>query len=182
MKRCRLSYDEWKCIEKKEQCGRRFHTEDWSGYIGLMKIKKVSEPQTWKYSGTDMVVCDDGCKWLSILPGEENFCITVMMGSESEILLWYIDMIAGQGMDEDGIPYFMDLYLDLVVYPDGTIIIDDMDELEEALSNGDITQQQYAMAVSTSDKLIKQSLSYLTGLTNRCLELLSEEFPGEIFW
>ena len=39
-----------------------------------------------------------------------------------------------QGIDADGIPYFDDLYLDLVVYPGGTIIVDDMDELEEALA------------------------------------------------
>ena len=39
-------------------------------------------------------------------------------------------MIAKQGIDYDGVPYFDDLYLDLVVYPDGTIVVDDMDELE----------------------------------------------------
>ena len=44
-----------------------------------------------------------------------------MMNEEEEILLWYIDMIAAQGIDADGIPYFDDLYLDLVVYPDGTV-------------------------------------------------------------
>ena len=51
----------------------------------------------------------------------------------------YIDMIAGQGKDVDGIAYIDDLYLDLVAYPDGTVLEDDMDELEEALRNGDIS-------------------------------------------
>lgn len=62
-------------------------------------------------------------------------------------------MIAEQGMDVDGIPYFDDLYLDLVVYPDGTIKVDDMDELEEALLMKDITQEQYNLAISTSNRL-----------------------------
>lgn len=57
-----------------------------------------------------------------------------MMDEEEKILLWYIDMIAGQGIDADGVPFFDDLYLNLVVYPDGTIVVDDMDELEDALS------------------------------------------------
>ena len=38
-------------------------------------------------------------------------------------------MIAEQGSDADGVPYFLDLYLDLVVYPNGEIKVDDMDEL-----------------------------------------------------
>ena len=45
----------------------------------------------------------------------------------------YIDMIDEQGYDEEGVPYFYDLYLDLVVYPNGIVIEDDMDELQEAL-------------------------------------------------
>ena len=42
---------------------------------------------------------------------------------------------------------------DIVVYPDGTIIEDDMDELESALQSGDISQQQFDLAINTSNKL-----------------------------
>ena len=38
-----------------------------------------------------------------------------MMNQLNEIQVCYIDMIESQGIDEDGIPYFIDLYLDLVV-------------------------------------------------------------------
>lgn len=38
-------------------------------------------------------------KWLSILPKDDNYCITAMLNKNDEILLWYIDMIAGQGTD-----------------------------------------------------------------------------------
>ena len=43
-------------------------------------------------------------------------------------------MIDTQGYDDDGVPYFYDLYLDLIVYPDGNIVTDDMDELQGALN------------------------------------------------
>ncbi len=76
-----------------------------------------------------------------------------MMNENDTILLWYIDMIAKQGIGLDGIPYFDDLYLDLVVYPDGTIIEDDMDELEEALRENVINLQQYELAIETSNRL-----------------------------
>ena len=82
-----------------------------------------------------------------------------MMNANDDILVWYIDMIVEQGIDADGIPYFDDLYLDLVVYPDGTIKVDDMDELEDAVSKKDITEEQFELAIATSKKLQKGLLS-----------------------
>ncbi len=87
------------------------------------------------------------------MPKNDYYCITVMMNDKCEIQVCYIDMIAEQGYDNDEVPYFYDLYLDLVVYPDGTIIEDDMDELQNALTTGDITQQQFDLALNTCNKL-----------------------------
>ena len=174
MKRCRLSYDEWKCITSKVMHGKRIKTEFLTGYIGLIDVREVSEPQIWKFNGQDIVVCDRGIKWLSILPENDWYCITAMMNENGEILLWYIDMIAAQGIDIDGVPYFDDLYLDLVVYPDGTIIVDDMDELEEALDKHDITQAQFDLAIETSNKLKEGILSDIASFiefTNRCFKM-----------
>jgi hypothetical protein len=98
-----------------------------------------------------------------------------MLNEKNEILLWYIDMIAEQGIDEDGIPYFDDLYLDLVVYPDGTIIVDDMDELEDALSTKDITLEQYNLAINTSQKLrdgLLINIDDFIAYTFNCLKMI----------
>ena len=97
------------------------------------------------------------------------------MVENGKVLLWYIDMTAKQGIDVDGVPYFDDLYLDLVVYPDGTIIVDDMDELEEALSKKDITQEQFNLAVETSHRLQREMLSNIPSFieyTKRCYEMI----------
>ena len=70
---------------------------------------------------------------------------------------------------------FDDLYLDLVVYPDGTIKVDDMDELEEALLMKDITQEQYNLAISTSKRLRAGLLSNVDTFieyTLRCFEIV----------
>ena len=93
------------------------------------------------------------------MPKNEYYCIMVMMNDKREMKVCYIDMIDEQGYDIDEVPYFYDLYLDLVVYPDGTIIEDDMDELEEALKTGDISQQQFDLAIGTSGKLKSGLLS-----------------------
>ena len=175
MKRSRLSYDEWKCIISKDMLGKMVNSELLNGYIGLIEIKEVSETQIWKFNGEDIVVCDKGRKWLSILPQDDWYCITAMMDKEGNILLWYIDMIANQGIDADGVPYFDDLYLDLVVYPDGKIIVDDMDELEDALSKKDITQEQYNLAIETSNRLqqgMLSNISSFTEYTKKCYKIV----------
>ena len=175
MKRSRLSYDEWKCILSKDMRGKRVNSELLKGYIGLIDIRAVSEVQVWKFHGEDIVVCDRGRKWLSILPQDDWYCITAMMDEKGEVLLWYIDMIAEQGIDADGIPYFYDLYLDLVVYPDGTVVVDDMDELEDALSDGDITQAQFDLAIGTGQRLqegILSDISSFADFTEKCYEMV----------
>lgn len=100
-----------------------------------------------------------------------------IMDENGDIILWYIDMIASQGIDVDGVPYFDDLYLDLVVYPDGTIIVDDMDELEEALSKKDITQEQFNLAIETSHRLqqgLLNDISSFTEYTEKCYEMIKK--------
>ncbi len=159
MYRCRLTYDEWKCIIKKDRIGRVVESSDFSGYVGILNITEVSEPQIWSYNGEEVMVCDKNYQWLTIMPEDDYYCITVMMNEKREVQVCYIDMIAEQGYDKDGVPYFYDLYLDLVVYPDGTIIEDDMDELHNALTDGDITRQQFELALDTCNKLKNGLLS-----------------------
>ncbi|BCN30923.1 DUF402 domain-containing protein [Anaeromicropila herbilytica] len=175
MKRSRLSNDEWECILSKKHEIKFFNNEVFKGYIGQIDILDVSVPQIWNFNGEDIVVCQKGYKWISILPSDEYYCITAMMNEENKILLWYIDMIAGQGIDKDSIPYFNDLYLDLVVYPDGNIVEDDRDELEEAFKLGDITLEQFKLANDTCMKLRKGLLSDIntfTTFTYECMNML----------
>lgn len=89
MKRSRLSYDEWTCIVSKNIFGKTVNSKLLNGYIGLMEIKEVNKAQVWKFNGKDIVVCDKGRKWLSILPNNDWYCITAMMDEDEKILLWY---------------------------------------------------------------------------------------------
>lgn len=175
MKKSKLSYDEWKCIVSKDMYGKKVYTEFFKGYIGLIDIKEVSEKQKWNINGEEITICDKGLKWLSILPQDDFYCITAMMNERNDILVWYIDMIAEQGFDIDGVPYFNDLYLDLVVYPDGKIVVDDMAELEEALFHKDITQEQFNLAINTSNKLrtgLLNNVNVFIEYTQKCHEII----------
>ena len=75
------------------------------------------------------------------------------IGNSKEIGSREKEEFRGVSICTDVVQYFYDLYLDLVVYPDGTIIEDDKDELQNALANGDITQKQFDLAFDTCDKL-----------------------------
>ena len=172
MKKCRLTYDEWKCIKEKQQTIQFLSTNKFCGYIGVLEIKDVSEPQVWNFNGKEQIVCDKGIKWISILPKDKYYCITAMLDQNEEIIVWYIDMIASQGV-EDGIPYFYDLYLDLVVYPDGMVITDDMDELEDALKKGDISEQLFRRAINTKEELENTLLSDINSFERYTKEFIA---------
>lgn len=182
MKKSRLSYDAWECILSKKMVGKRVETEKFTGYVGLLETLEITEPQYWQFK-KDTMVCDVGFRWLSLLSEEDGYCITAIFNENQKIVVWYIDMIAGQGVDADGVPYFEDLYLDLVVYPDGTIIVDDMDELEDALVQKDITRQQYQRALDTAEWLKKGMLSDISGFTEftrEYYEMIADELVEKL--
>ena len=175
MYKFRLTYDEWKSLVKKTRKGVFCHTKKFSGYVGLLNADEVTDKQVWDHNGSKITVLDKGYKWLSVLPEDEYYCITVMMNEKYEIQVSYIDMIDGQGVDEDGVPFCYDCYLDLVVYPDGEVKVDDRDELDEALAKNDITKEQYDRAIETADKLQKGLLKDYSEYCKFICSLLGED-------
>ncbi len=181
MKRKRLTYDNWTCIRAKTFHACRFEGEDFCGQIALLQIAKVSKPQIWHVRKKKVTVCRNGFQWLSILPDCGGYCITAILNEKRRIVLWYLDMIDTHGLDTDGVPYFDDLYLDLIVLPDGTIYEDDRDELEDALKQGNITDRQFADALDTSRRLqlgLLADLKVFTQFTYRCGAVIGVEPPN----
>ena len=111
-------------------------------------------------------------KWLEFLPKDENYLLTAMMDVNNKINVIYIDIIANSGIQEDGVAFFDDLYLDLVVYPNGNILIDDRDELKDALRSNAITQAQFDLAQQTQNKLLNGLLADVGLLRDFCLRYL----------
>lgn len=156
----------------KKRIGKQVDEPAIKGYLGLLTIISVSDKQIWKHNNKDVVVCDNGYHWLTIMPNNEFYCITVMMDINYKIKVCYIDMIDAQGYDDDGVAYFYDLYLDLVVYPNGDIIVDDMSELQEAFEADKITELQYNRALTTSQKLQDGLLSNIKNFQDYIGEML----------
>ncbi len=170
MQRKRLDRDIWTRITSKRYIQKHKKCNDFEGIVSLLYIDEVSLPSRWEYPDEVITVCDKGMKWLQIMPESENYVITAMINDENIINLWYIDIIANQGYAEDDVAFFDDLYLDLIVRPNGDIKIDDMDELEEALIKKDITEELFYLALKTKEKLINVILNDLANLNNFCMK------------
>ena len=159
---------------------RKVDTDFLRGYVSCVTANEMPDPWIWNFHGEPLTVFHGGYHWFRILPEDANYSPAAIFDDQGRIVLWYIDLIAGQGIDDEGQVYFDDLYLDLIVLPNGEVFVDDRDELEEAFATGDITEEQYKMALMVGEDLQKnllQDMGALTEYTNRCYALLNDEEP-----
>lgn len=168
MKRKRLDRDTWTSIKSKQYTQQYIEDSDYTGTIALLYIQAVSQPSIWQSPYGEVTVCDSNMKWIQFLPKEEHYLLTAMMNENNIINAIYIDIIASSGVLDDGVAYFDDLYLDLVIYQNGNILIDDRNELIMALKNNIITQQQYEIAQKTQNKLLNSLFTDIHFLNDFC--------------
>ncbi|PFI22644.1 DUF402 domain-containing protein [Bacillus cereus] len=125
-----------------------------AGMLGVLDIKKVREPSYKEYNGKELCIADDGYTWMQYFITGKNFAITAMLDDRKKLVQYYIDVTKKYEIDERGLPYFDDLYLDVVVLPNGEIYVLDEDELEDAYKMGDVTKAEYELAWHTTKWII----------------------------
>lgn len=171
MKRKRFGAYLWYSILSKRYKQMQLDIEQFQGVAGLLYIDETTDYTSWEIEGKSVQVSSKGMKWLQLMPEDRTYAVTAMITPENTINLFYIDMIAGGGLDpEDGIVYFDDLYLDLIVHPSGRFLVDDRDELDEAYHEGDITKQQYEQALITCEQLQRRLSRNLPEFMEFCLQ------------
>ncbi|MED1412080.1 MULTISPECIES: DUF402 domain-containing protein [Bacillus] len=116
------------------------------GMLGVLNIKNVREPSYKEYKGKELCIAGDEYTWMQYFINGKNFAITAMLDDQKKLVQYYIDVTKEYKIDERGLPYFDDLYLDVVLLPNGEIYVLDEDELEDAYSMGDITKEEYELA------------------------------------
>ncbi len=98
-------------------------------------------------------ILDSGFRWVRAHPtgaggGVLGAALTVMLGATGQPVQFYADIHGGEGVDEGGLPWHDDLYLDVVGVsePDApwtvtaTQIID-AEDLEDAVAAGQVTPE-----------------------------------------
>jgi uncharacterized protein len=154
MKRKYADRSDWKRILEKEYRLVRCDLEHFQGWIAEFKMIRVREPLFVPNVGSSICIADAGFVWLHYLRDDARHVITVMYDSSGAIVQWYIDIVLEHGLDERGVPYFDDLYLDVVVSPDGRFEVQDADELEDALKAGAISREQFDLAWLETNRLV----------------------------
>lgn len=127
---------------------------DFKGYITLFKMNKVTKNCIIKYGEKNICVIDNDYKMLQYVPLNDNYTLTAFLDGNNKLVQWYFDITYRNGIDNDGIPFYDDLYLDIVILPPSDIHLLDKDELDEARDTKEINEEQYNLACNVANKLI----------------------------
>ena len=128
--------------------------DDFAGYVSVIYLDKVREPLVVEVAGRPLYIVDNKYIWLQHLPNNENYSLTTMYDSLGNVVQWYFDITRQNSVDKEGIPFFDDLYLDVVILPSSEIILLDKLELEDALKRRDITKREYDLAYKKANEII----------------------------
>lgn len=123
------------------------------GYVALIHMDEVDFTFPVDYDDSGKCLIDNGYKCFIYMPMKENWCLSIFMNDQYDIIEWYFDMTKENEV-ENGKPYFIDLYLDIAVSPCGTVVVLDEDELMDAYNEGIISASDVDMAKANCEKLL----------------------------
>ncbi len=156
MKRLIANRPEWKRILQKRFYCSFLSTPEYTGHVTLLCMDQIREP-LWIRAGDDPTcIVNTGYSWLQHFPLGEHFAITTMFDEREKIIQWYIDICLRQGVTENNIPWFDDLFLDVEFTPNGDLRLLDADELDDALDTGEISKSEYDLALCESERIMAQ--------------------------
>ncbi|NLL38629.1 MAG: DUF402 domain-containing protein [Clostridiales bacterium] len=144
------------------------------GFASHVNIKSTKRVVSFIHEGTPVIYGARGYKWLIFLPEDDNWCMTAVYDDKNRIVEWYFD-ITRQNFIGCEVPYFEDLYLDVVLNPKSGIKVLDEDELQEAFEKGQITSWEYEMALEVCTRLVNKikSVEFISSFCGRCFAALS---------
>ncbi|AWB44888.1 DUF402 domain-containing protein [Paenibacillus sp. CAA11] len=145
----------WRRVTQRQFASRYVKSASFTGYITLYTIQTLREPLWKTYGRHTFRIADKGYSWLQYYPAGEHFIVTAMFDDKHEIVEWYIDVCKNQGVTDQGVPWFDDLYLDIVVLKNGEVFLLDQDELDDALARRLITPRDYELASQTARDVLR---------------------------
>jgi len=163
-----LRREGWKRVTRRQDAQRRVRDAWIDGWIGLIRVEEASRALTVCYEGTDLTIIDQGYALLQVAPSDAHWWLSAYLGRDGKVLQFYFD-VTWKNHVEGGQPFFEDLYLDVVFLPDGRHFLLDQDELDDALRQGVIGQDQYDLAVQVAREITLAWQGRLPELTAACL-------------
>ncbi|MCR5108521.1 MAG: DUF402 domain-containing protein [Lachnospiraceae bacterium] len=84
----------------------------------------------------------------------EGYKVSKFMKKDGSLLYWYCDIVEHVFDPEDDSYLFTDLLADVVIYPDNSVRVIDVDEVADAISVGSITKEQCIRLLRSLDSLL----------------------------
>jgi uncharacterized protein len=156
MKRKIASHEGWKRILESRFNMTKLEIPSFSGIVTRFEMLAVHEPLFVNYDTERLCIADAGFSWLQHYPKNSNYVLSSIFDVDGNLVQHYIDVIFEQGLDKRGIPWFLDLYLDVILTRSGQLILKDVRELEVALETREITKTQFDFAQLTASSLINR--------------------------
>ena len=156
MKRKYADRPNWKRVLARRMIAEEVNTEDFKGHAVLICIDKVREALWVDLCGKSKCVADDGYSWLTLFVHGQPYVLTAMFDKNNCIAQWYIDICRATGFTEKGVPWYDDLYLDIIIDEDGNMCLIDEDDLQLALKQRIINVQDYDFAYLQAKVLMEQ--------------------------
>lgn len=143
-------------ILSKKYYFKSINDDMFTGYMGVIDIYDVAKKQfVPRDNRKSDCILDAGYKRLRIFPSDKNFAINAIYDSNLRFVEFYIDIIRDVKLEnKTNVPYMEDLYLDVVYTNKDEIIVLDEDELQEALDNDFITEDEFILATKAKDQVV----------------------------
>lgn len=182
MERKELSRSQWSRVRKRRSC-HGMGGKNFAGETELIHIIKASKPLIVRFQGVEnTTIVDDGYCWLQIAPEDQHWWLTTMLDPQGRITQYYFDITWENHLLGSEESWFLDLYLDVVVMPDGRMELLDADELEQALADGHITREMFDSAWAWANQLmadLEGRVSELEAFCQRTYNRLLPELENE---
>lgn len=152
--------------------------EDEKFFLCIKQINKIDKPFIVESEGRATTFIDKGFFIVEFTPLDKLYNGRVYLDQDRNEIEYYFDITGGNG-EEENIPYYDDLYLDLIYKPNlkNSFEICDEDELEDALKRKEISKKKFDLAYKTMNELkeeIKQGKNFFVNLDKK--EFVSKFF------
>ncbi len=173
MKRKRLTRESWG-FQHFPYYQLRIDREDFHGLICLIRLTDGHNCYWHMPKAGKVAVAGAGMTWLSLIPDGAHHILTAKMNRRDRVNVWYADVIDRIEYDADGVAAFVDLYLDVIFSPQGDLKVDDRDELDAAHASGEVSGEQYALAIAEGERIQQALCRDLRATEAWCQSLLRE--------
>ena len=148
-------------------------------YFTIKEINEIDEKsEIIREKGYRKV--DKNFKMLEYTPIDKNYNVRIFVDDKDNIFQYYLDITDGMEV-RNGVPYYNDMFLDVIYNNDKKFLekisrnkeelyIVDQEELQEALDGNIITKEQFENAYITANNLVREIKNGTNVFINRGLK------------